>query len=100
MKRIWLAMVIAVAACGGHRYYTRPGATADDFYSDKAACMAQARSATTYQGNPFIAVQQESEITDLCLQGKGWRLTQPPQAPENVAAENSPAAPQGPVKVL
>lgn len=72
MKRFYL-LSLFLLACAGPRIYAKPGATVDDFESDKAFCMAQAQAATTYQQNPFIAVSQQRDILDLCLRGKGWR---------------------------
>ncbi len=66
-------------ACGGTRYYTKPGATTEDFYSDRAACQAQARAGTAAQNNPFIAASEANDIAHLCLEGKGWRQTSAPQ---------------------
>lgn len=73
MKKLSLFAALSLAACAGPRVFSKPGATAQDFAQDKGACRAQALSATAAVTNPFIAVDQQNEITFACLEGRGWR---------------------------
>jgi hypothetical protein len=82
VRRVLVAVIVMLAGCAGHRYYFKPGATTEDFETDKAGCQAQAEAATTYQTNPFIAVDQHIRMTDLCLRGKGWRQVAAPEQPQ------------------
>jgi hypothetical protein len=60
------AAVVAAAGCGRH-YWSRPGATLDDFNRDSAAC-AQAAS-------PTYGILVEDNYR-ACLRGKGWSRAQ------------------------
>ncbi len=62
MKRAIAVTVVLLAGCAGNPY-VKPGATDRDFKTDLAACKAEWQQYRLLQ----------SDATDACLQGKGWR---------------------------
>jgi hypothetical protein len=79
MKATTAICVLLVAACApAIRQYAKPGATPEDLRTDRAACMALARAATPEMS--MFAESRERDITHLCLEGKGWRVQEQPQA--------------------
>ncbi len=59
-------VVLALAGCAKEGYWVRQGASQEDFYRDRGACVAQASSV------PFAPAMQVAAVFSGCMQGKGW----------------------------
>jgi len=69
MKKIYLAFLIFLSGCASQNvetYWEKPGASGQDFYTDRSQCNAQAF------GIPNATLIQIAIVQNQCLRGKGW----------------------------
>lgn len=65
MRKLAL-IALVLTGCAKDGVWVRQGSTADDFYRDRGACLAQAQSV------PFAPPMQVASVFASCMQGKGW----------------------------
>jgi hypothetical protein len=70
-----LALALSLTGCGKH-YWTRPGASADDFARDSGEC-ARAVAIETSSDKSYGIVR--SDYYKACLRSRGWARAQHPE---------------------
>jgi uncharacterized protein YcfL len=67
-----LFLLVGCATTETETVWVKPGATQQDFYTDKGQCDAQALSV------PGMNLLQAAVVGNSCMRGKGWHLEERP----------------------
>lgn len=68
-----LLPLFLLSACGDATY-AKPGASPTDAEKAQNECDYEAEKATASMDNPFLSGQEEFNISNRCMQVKGYRM--------------------------
>jgi hypothetical protein len=68
-----LPVVLLLAGCATAPQWTKPGADAQAFETDRLQCEYQAMSNTAAVQGAMMAAYQAGQLMQLCMRTKGWQ---------------------------